>query len=953
MDNSQTHLHSENFDLCRICLLEPESNRTIKFLNIFTSTASDNGLSQNMTELLGVRVEKDDIKPKIICENCHKSLLSWVEMKKKATESQIVINYIAKKFGTNVLPKVINPNSVEPTLPIDSQSHSLSSLKRNTSLPSDHQIKTNNQINCTSSNQNHIRRPIKKSPSISSESDDVYENPLDDSKNDVICISDSEESINDENTTCNDKKNNQMYYCSICKKKKFNHDCSQFNKEFSTCLVPNCTIIFRSGRDFMPHYRQHIGMPSGVGLCRQCFKENKKTERDINGQHIHGNMNNLFKCYTCNILFGTMVELAQHKRTKHNGRLINSTGNYLCFFCEKSSSDLSKINDHIKICRDNQIATLGQEKPSINAFSNKKELATKPAIVKKAIKKDVIEHKKEKNTMMLSNIHPIRTSTLVLFTCLKPSCNIISQSFQSFKAHCRDHLNIGNNIMCWQCVSDFPDLASLRLHQMQGKCQKPGMFECFECNTKYDDIQSLSVHKLIVHDCTIVAKNKKTLLCPFCKIEHNINTYRNHLIECQIKSKNKVSSNETKSKLLVSKSKFSYKCTFCKKVCQTRGALSNHLKKHGNITTENLYNSRLKFKTNTVSSNNKLANSNIVVSNNDLIMEDSNDDTSQNMIESSENKPVDVDMFPNVNKLYFCIKCPKKFVSQTGLTEHWNHCSNVGVKKIKSKKNLPANYYCTKCKEYYTCVGFTEHWRIKHGKKLVSNKYKRFQCGKCHNRFKYKIALMMHREHSHNEKEVSSVVDKKTVDCVVMLPIISQTTSLAVSSSKETQLDSNLQYEEELEKELIAVIDDTVNNINDNFSDKQESETENQTNNDNYERNDEAEGQMVNNDLFENEITKDQDKSFKENSVERDLLGESEMDVSIITEENVQSNNEQMLIDNIQDVIEVEKVAQISSESLDDNTVNNKVPTENNEHDYVLVDKDQNESPLETNNDTS
>lgn len=35
--------------------------------------------------------------PKIICETCHKSLLDYKELKKKAAESQIVINYIAKK----------------------------------------------------------------------------------------------------------------------------------------------------------------------------------------------------------------------------------------------------------------------------------------------------------------------------------------------------------------------------------------------------------------------------------------------------------------------------------------------------------------------------------------------------------------------------------------------------------------------------------------------------------------------------------------------------------------------------------------------------------------------------------------------------------------------------------------------------------------------------------------
>lgn len=49
---------------------------------------------------MNTQVDKDDIKPKIICENCHTALSNWTEMKSKAAESQIVINYIAKKKVT-------------------------------------------------------------------------------------------------------------------------------------------------------------------------------------------------------------------------------------------------------------------------------------------------------------------------------------------------------------------------------------------------------------------------------------------------------------------------------------------------------------------------------------------------------------------------------------------------------------------------------------------------------------------------------------------------------------------------------------------------------------------------------------------------------------------------------------------------------------------------------------
>lgn len=56
MSNSQMHLHSENFDLCRICLLEPESNRHVKFLHIFTPSGGGVPLNQQIHEFLGVKV---------------------------------------------------------------------------------------------------------------------------------------------------------------------------------------------------------------------------------------------------------------------------------------------------------------------------------------------------------------------------------------------------------------------------------------------------------------------------------------------------------------------------------------------------------------------------------------------------------------------------------------------------------------------------------------------------------------------------------------------------------------------------------------------------------------------------------------------------------------------------------------------------------------------------------
>lgn len=72
-------------------------------------------------------------------------------------------------------------------------------------------------------------------------------------------------------------------------------------------------------------------------MCGRCFKENKKSERDENGCHIKCFRENLFKCYSYKVTLNNMPEFAFHKLKEHNSPLLNFSGNYLCFYCEKSS----------------------------------------------------------------------------------------------------------------------------------------------------------------------------------------------------------------------------------------------------------------------------------------------------------------------------------------------------------------------------------------------------------------------------------------------------------------------------------------------------------------------------------------------------------------------------------------------------------------------------------------
>lgn len=642
---------------------------------------------------------------------------------------------------------------------ITNSSHSLPQTIKTKSRLTDNSL--SNVYGSGSSKQgNSSRITTTKRSTVTSESDDDTSCQEVAIPDEIIFISDSEDSV--DNNVRNEITDNAKNYCSICKKEKIlDHDCSKFNKEFATCLVPNCNILARSSRDFTPHYRQHIGIPYGATLCRHCYQENKKTERDANGNHICRS-GNVFKCYACNIKFKSMAEFAYHKHKTHNGRLINSTGNYLCFYCEKSSPNLLKINDHIKCCIENKI-----QKVQVDVTEDIiEEPETKSFMAKQ---KNVIKHKsytKEKSK---------RSSDYMLYTCLKPSCNLIFQSFAVFKFHHREHFEVGNKLMCWQCCSPFSNLNYLRAHQMKHNCRIPGMFKCFDCSECFDDLQSLSIHKYTIHNGELICKNKKNILCSFCNSTSNFNDFKNHLIQC---CSNKI---EIKKKILpksrfMSKVRSSFKCLTCGKICSTKSALLAHVKVHNPSTSKRVIKVKM---TNTPMKmiDHKLANTS-----DDKIL-DINPTLSSTSNKKKESSLTDYNMFPFENNFYFCIKCPKKFTKKKGLIKHWTYCSN---ESYKPKSISALNYYCTKCKEYYSRVSFGEHWKVNHGKRLPYNKSRRYFCSKCPSQFMYKIALTMHEEHVHSMLETSVNISNVTpVECVVMLPLMSDPLSVAKNYAKE------------------------------------------------------------------------------------------------------------------------------------------------------------------------
>jgi len=364
----------------------------------------------------------------------------------------------------------------------------------------------------------------------------------------------------------NGNQNKKLYYCNICQKDNvLDHNCFEYNKNFSTCLVPNCNILSRSIDDFLPHYQLHIGMSSSAVMCKRCYQEIEQSDFSVNGCHVQCRKVYPFKCYTCNTIFINMGEFAFHKLKKHNGRLMDSENNYLCLYCEEYSPELS--DDHIKSCLEHQSKnvshTIRMKMPAID----KTKLIP---IAEKTLKKKAPVQRKKRNKKNF-----LRTSKMILFTCLKPSCNLIFQTFSVFKHHYREHSGIGDKLVCWQCCNSFDDLNGLRTHQVRGICRIPGMFKCGICPENFDDIQCLSIHKYTFHDGNLIAgkKNNNTIMCAFCKRENNIYDFKSHLISCQKKKKIKTTN-------CTNNLKGAYKCGICDKTFDAVVSLSNHSRVH-------------------------------------------------------------------------------------------------------------------------------------------------------------------------------------------------------------------------------------------------------------------------------------------------------------------------------------------------------------------------------------
>ncbi|XP_060857860.1 uncharacterized protein LOC132935353 [Metopolophium dirhodum] len=260
---SQINLHSENFDLCRICLLKPEVDRNVKFSMIFPDDdGNDFNLHRKIEEMFGEKIEKEDIKPKIICENCLNDISKWAAMKKTYSESSIILNYLAKSKLTPPTTSNAPPNS--------------------------------------SLNSNNKEKPTRVQP----ESKETELLPF--------------------------EKRNRRNLQNIRLPSSY---------KLFTCLKPSCDLIFESIYAFKCHFRKHFECEDNL-MCWACCIPFSNISQLRKHQQRSCRTPNKFDCYKCSEKFDDLEGLSIHKLTFHKSQLVsysfkNSENTIECAFCQK------------------------------------------------------------------------------------------------------------------------------------------------------------------------------------------------------------------------------------------------------------------------------------------------------------------------------------------------------------------------------------------------------------------------------------------------------------------------------------------------------------------------------------------------------------------------------------------------------------------------------------------
>lgn len=542
MDANTFYSH---INMCRVCpstenliYLYVPSNKTVlnnlKFIVHIEVSSKTNYNTDYINLNHYIQDEGTTELPKFLCEQCMKSLVTFIEFKAKCEmrDHELRENIrVFKSESSEQLTPVIKPNIkeivfeeclVKPELEIEE--------------------------NFVSENEDFLdfeeSQTAESDNSKSSEVDSEIENTKLDTYKCVICkdIFNNFFDFNQHKKNhkdCPDCRKNCLTYAELLKHRVIVH---RKKKKYS-CLI--CVKDFVGWSELSEHNKtQHLDCPE---CSKKCLSYKAMTQHRRNSHYRNENT----KCEFCDKSFKFTSTLKIHIRRVHA-----KERNHKCAFCGKEFFEYSTLKVHLKV--HSKIRT---DKSFPCDFLNCGYSATNRGNLKKHEKihihnktfpcdflncdytsTNLINLRKHKNIhQKLTDESPAKIVEVVVVGSVKPKvkrtnpqdspiCPYCGKSF-SRKAGLDLHIRIHQNdkpYQCEFCLKKFSDSSSLRSHRRIHTDERP--YKCDQCEKKFKNSNNLKSHKISAHEtekkfsCHICGKSTKIVfnLHKHMKNVHNI-----------------------------------------------------------------------------------------------------------------------------------------------------------------------------------------------------------------------------------------------------------------------------------------------------------------------------------------------------------------------------------------------------------------------------------------------
>ena len=268
-------------------------------------------------------------------------------------------------------------------------------------------------------------------------------------------------------------------------------------------------------------------------------------DKDQNSVSGNGNLQNPFKCVTCEMTFTRRYNLSRHEKTHFAGKTLK------CKICYKRLSE-----DYLAKHEKNHFAKEEQNLVECDICGKKFTSLALKTHVRNTHNNDshtfdceICGRKYTRPASLREHIDINHSAETPKFTCAK--CGKRFGRYSIKRRHEKSHLDY-KPFECKICLEKFREASHLKHHELI-KHSNEKAFQCTVCNKKFKTKSSLKLHKF-------THTEEKPFQCNICKMRFKAQIY--------LKSHKLTHENPL------------YKCSYCDKSFALKGVLKEHMKSH-------------------------------------------------------------------------------------------------------------------------------------------------------------------------------------------------------------------------------------------------------------------------------------------------------------------------------------------------------------------------------------